>query len=223
MTTWKNAASDEGDQNAREKESSSLDPEDRRREVCASACEGIPTEELEKGILLELVAACIRMRDDERVTDILNRLVPPRVTLRPVPDPEPLLESDGIEPELAESEPTEAPAPGDPRRPATEMFRIGMRVRLTEEGAARMPAASASPRGVVTGFSKSPYEVRIARDGRATPERFPAECWESDPDYGDLNASLISGVYAPIGDRPLSRIAGRLPAPGWRRPLRPSD
>jgi hypothetical protein len=99
-----------------------------------------------------------------------------------------------------------------------------MRVRLTAEGLARIPGITSTPRGVVTGFSRSAYEVRVAREGRATPERFPAELWEPDPDQSDLNASLVSGVYKPIGaERPASRIAGRLPAPGWRRPLPPAD
>ena len=50
-------------------------PDPRRLDACTRACEGIPTEELEKGILYELIAACVHLRDDLRVTEILNRLI----------------------------------------------------------------------------------------------------------------------------------------------------
>ena len=46
---------------------------DRRITACLRACEGIPTEELERDIILNLVAACIHV-EDSRVREVLERL-----------------------------------------------------------------------------------------------------------------------------------------------------
>jgi len=37
----------------------------RRVAACLKACEGIPTENLESGVLIRLVAACIHVKDPE--------------------------------------------------------------------------------------------------------------------------------------------------------------
>ncbi len=37
----------------------------RRIAACLKACEGIPTENLESGVLMRLVAACIHVNDPE--------------------------------------------------------------------------------------------------------------------------------------------------------------
>ena len=37
----------------------------RRIAACLKACEGIPTEKLESGVLMRLVAACIHVNDPE--------------------------------------------------------------------------------------------------------------------------------------------------------------
>ena len=37
----------------------------RRIAACLKACEGIPTENLESGVLIRLVAACIHVNDPE--------------------------------------------------------------------------------------------------------------------------------------------------------------
>jgi hypothetical protein len=44
---------------------------EERLRICAEACQGIPTAELEAGILLELVAACVHRRDDTSLREIL--------------------------------------------------------------------------------------------------------------------------------------------------------
>ena len=45
----------------------------RRITACLRACEGIPTEELERDIILNLVAACIHV-EDSRLREVLERL-----------------------------------------------------------------------------------------------------------------------------------------------------
>jgi hypothetical protein len=52
----------------------------RRIAACLKACEGIPTEKLEDGVLLRLVAACIHL-DDQQVRDVLEELSPNRPRL----------------------------------------------------------------------------------------------------------------------------------------------
>jgi hypothetical protein len=47
---------------------------ERRASACLRACEGIPTDLLEKGIILRLIAACIHV-SDPRVREILEELV----------------------------------------------------------------------------------------------------------------------------------------------------
>jgi hypothetical protein len=59
---------------------------DRRTAACVKACEGVPTQKLEEGILVRLVAACIHVEDPE-VRAILDELVPQRPRL--VTDPTP--------------------------------------------------------------------------------------------------------------------------------------
>ena len=58
----------------------------RRIAACLKACEGIPTEKLEDGVLLRLVAACIHI-DDRQLRDVLEELSPirPRLVRRPRP------------------------------------------------------------------------------------------------------------------------------------------
>jgi hypothetical protein len=52
----------------------------RRVAACLKACEGIPTEKLEDGVLLRLVAACIHL-DDPQVREVLEELSPVRPRL----------------------------------------------------------------------------------------------------------------------------------------------
>jgi hypothetical protein len=42
----------------------------RRLKACVVACEGIPTEALESGVILRLVVACVHL-DDTRVREII--------------------------------------------------------------------------------------------------------------------------------------------------------
>ena len=53
---------------------------DRRTAACVKACEGVPTEKLEEGIFVRLVAACIHL-DDPEVSGIIDELVPRRPRL----------------------------------------------------------------------------------------------------------------------------------------------
>ena len=46
---------------------------ERRSTACLKACEGIPTELLETGIILRLVAACVHVKD-LRVREVLEEL-----------------------------------------------------------------------------------------------------------------------------------------------------
>jgi hypothetical protein len=56
-------------------------PADARRvTACLKACEGIPTERLEDGVILRLVAACIHV-DDPEIREILEELSPMRPRL----------------------------------------------------------------------------------------------------------------------------------------------
>jgi uncharacterized protein involved in tolerance to divalent cations len=64
---------------ARDLASASLD---RRIAACVKACEGVPTDKLEEGIIVRLVAACIHL-DDPQVRSILDELVPQRPRLVP--------------------------------------------------------------------------------------------------------------------------------------------
>jgi hypothetical protein len=47
--------------------------DERRSAACLKACEGIPTELLEGGIILKLVAACVHV-SDRRVREVLEEL-----------------------------------------------------------------------------------------------------------------------------------------------------
>jgi hypothetical protein len=47
----------------------------RRAAACVRACEGIPTDRLEDGVLVRLVAACVHVAD-ERVREILEEMSP---------------------------------------------------------------------------------------------------------------------------------------------------
>jgi hypothetical protein len=47
----------------------------RRAAACVRACEGIPTDRLEHGVLIRLVAACVHVAD-ERVREILEEMSP---------------------------------------------------------------------------------------------------------------------------------------------------
>jgi hypothetical protein len=49
----------------------------RRAAACVRACDGIPTDRLEAGVIVRLVAACVHVADD-RLREILEELVPPR-------------------------------------------------------------------------------------------------------------------------------------------------
>ena len=62
---------------------------DRRTAACLKACEGVPTEKLEDGIFVRLVAACIHL-DDPEVSAIIDELVPrrPRLVRNPSAGPE---------------------------------------------------------------------------------------------------------------------------------------
>jgi hypothetical protein len=51
----------------------------RRAAACVRACEGIPTDRLEAGVIVRLVAACVHVADD-RLREVLEELVPPRGT-----------------------------------------------------------------------------------------------------------------------------------------------
>jgi hypothetical protein len=68
----------------------SSNPLNRRTAACVKACEGVPTEKLEDGILVRLVAACIHV-DDPEVRAIIDELVPhrPRLAISARPDREP--------------------------------------------------------------------------------------------------------------------------------------
>jgi len=46
---------------------------ERRSAACVKACEGIPTELLELGFILRLIAACVHVKDD-RVCEVLEEL-----------------------------------------------------------------------------------------------------------------------------------------------------
>ena len=46
---------------------------EERSAACVKACEGIPTELLEQGFLLRLIAACVHVQD-ERVREMLETL-----------------------------------------------------------------------------------------------------------------------------------------------------
>jgi hypothetical protein len=50
---------------------------DRRTAACVKACEGVPTDKLEEGIFVRLVAACVHV-EDPRVREIIEELVPRR-------------------------------------------------------------------------------------------------------------------------------------------------
>jgi hypothetical protein len=52
----------------------------RRIAACLKACEGVPTEKLEEGVIVQLVAACIHL-DDPDVREILEELSPLRPRL----------------------------------------------------------------------------------------------------------------------------------------------
>ena len=47
--------------------------DERRSAACLKACEGIPTELLEGGIILKLIAACVHL-SDHRVREVLEEL-----------------------------------------------------------------------------------------------------------------------------------------------------
>lgn len=174
---------------------SAADP--RRETACLAACQGIPTAELEAGIILELVAACVHLREDERVLEILNRLSPLETPpMRVVPALEPAQESPAIH--AVPSLPTSVSIPVGLALTAPEKFRVGMRVRVSPTGCKMMPPTTASLTGTVRGFSESPLHVRIARDGRTSPEKFHMDYWETDPDYREVNESAISGLRALI-------------------------
>jgi hypothetical protein len=53
---------------------------ERRAAACVTACEGIPTELLERGFILRLIAACVHV-EDGRVRDALEELVRHRLRL----------------------------------------------------------------------------------------------------------------------------------------------
>lgn len=152
----------------------SEDPREREI-VCAAACEGIPTAELKAGIILELVAACVHLRDDERVRQVLERLSSsPSRSLR-------LLEGASARPESTV--------------PARSKFRVGMRVRMTGPSPlANTRGAAPNRRGIISGFSISPVHVRVTRDGRRSSERFDMNQWEEDPDAGDVNERHVQAM-----------------------------
>lgn len=58
--------------------------------ACVKACEGVPTEKLEEGIFVRLVAACIHL-DDPEVAAIIDELVPrrPRLAMSASRSPDP--------------------------------------------------------------------------------------------------------------------------------------
>jgi len=47
--------------------------DERRSAACLKACKGIPTELLEGGIILKLIAACVHV-SDQRVRQVLEEL-----------------------------------------------------------------------------------------------------------------------------------------------------
>ena len=209
----------------------------RRLAACARACDGIPTEELERGILHDLIAACIHLRDDDRVTEVLNRLVvtpcpSPRIVRRveqlaaagrdasPEPGQEPAASPGltGMRAPIPAPVPVPLEASGERPVTAVEKFRCGMRVRISARGRVEMAPTSAASVGVVTGFSRSEREVRIVRDGRTTPERFSIDHWEPDPDFRDANESIVSGVRKPAGRDGEPLPVKRSPSLAWRRP-----
>jgi hypothetical protein len=49
----------------------------RRAAACVRACEGIPTDRLEDGVIVRLVAACVHVADG-RVREVLEELCPPK-------------------------------------------------------------------------------------------------------------------------------------------------
>jgi hypothetical protein len=53
---------------------------ERRTAACIKACEGVPTNQLEDGIFVRLVAACVHV-EDPRIREIMDELVPPRPRL----------------------------------------------------------------------------------------------------------------------------------------------
>jgi len=59
----------------------------RRAAACVRACEGIPTDRLEDGVLVRLVAACVHVAD-ERVREILEEMSPRPPTESDRPRPE---------------------------------------------------------------------------------------------------------------------------------------
>jgi len=61
--------------------SPSPSPLSRRIAACVQACEGIPTDRLEDGVIVRLVAACVHVAD-ERVREVLEELSPRRTALR---------------------------------------------------------------------------------------------------------------------------------------------
>lgn len=228
MTTYESTAQSRSDLS----ESSRAPERDRsarRLAACAEACEGIPTAELESGVILELVAACIRHRGDDRLREILLRMSPPKSApvrllpaVAPAPeDADPAAELGSSKTESVAPIPISAvPAPrpardaGEERRAeasavrelaeappltAPQKFRMGLRVRISAKGFATMPPTIASPTGVVLGFSsKSPYYVRVIRDGRTSSETFHMDYWEEDPDHRDANESIVAGFRAPF-------------------------
>jgi hypothetical protein len=229
---------------------SSSDLSPRRLAVCAAACEGIPTHELENGIVFELIAACVRLRDDERLREILLRLSPAkprpvrclveredRATETPNPSdssvavlapifpplaevPAPAAAPEGALPVALSSQPSPPVEPARPRT-ASEKFRLGLRVRISARGMARMRPTVAQPTGFVQGFSKSAAHVRITRDGRTSSECFHMDDWEEDPDYRDSNESIASGFRASVRSASARRHALPKPRlvflPGFRR------
>lgn len=53
--------------------------DERRAAACLRACEGIPTELLEGGIILKLIAACVHLADTPRIREVLEELVVARL------------------------------------------------------------------------------------------------------------------------------------------------
>lgn len=61
---------------------------------------------------------------------------------------------------------------------ARDKFEKGMRVTLSDRGAARLKKYSPDTMGTVVGFSRSPDCVRIVRDGHVTPDAYHMNFWE---------------------------------------------
>ncbi len=62
------------------------DRSERRIGACLAACKGIPTEKLEQGILLRLIAACFGLRDPEvrhLLEDLAAAPAPPKPPRKP--------------------------------------------------------------------------------------------------------------------------------------------